>query len=88
MTEKKLKSTTFGSLPKGMWFVLLGDWLQRGMYPDKPKSPVRYVKVSDRRYINAHSLINGKIPPESRIKQVAHQLSSNHVVVICPRGWG
>lgn len=88
MEKKKLRVTTFGELPVGMWFVNYGEYLQRGMF-DIPKSPVRYVKVSDRRYINAHSLIKGKIPPESRIKQVAHHdLSSNNLVIICPRGWG
>lgn len=88
MTKKAPKLTTFDELHYGMWFVLYGDWLQRGMYPDKPESPVRYVKVSDRRYINAHSLINGKIPPERRLRQIVHRLSPNHLVIVCPMGWG
>ena len=88
MTKKKPRITAFGDLPFGMWFVKYGEYLQRGMF-DNPRSPVRYVKVSDRRYINAHSLIKGKVPPESRLKQVVHHdLSSSHLVIVCPRGWG
>ena len=86
-TEKKPATTTFGEIAHGTWFVLLGDYLQRGMSYDKPKRPMRYVKISDRRYINALSLINGKLPPKNRLKQIAHSLSSNHAVIICSRGF-
>lgn len=85
--KKKLRTTTFGELDNGMWFVFLGEYLQRGMF-DNPKNPVRYVKISDRRYINALALINGKLPPKSRLTKIAHHINAiDHAVVICPRGF-
>ena len=85
MTAKKdMRSTFFGEIKVGTKFIFAGDYLQRGMF-DNPKNPMVHVKVSPRMYIEARMLEKGKIPKD-RLKDIARKTTTNHLVIISPKG--
>jgi len=83
LAKKDMRTTTFGELRIKEPFIFAGEYLQRGMF-DNPKEPMRYVKVSPRMYIEERMLEHGRIPKE-RLKDIARQTSTVHVVIIKKR---